>query len=94
MDTIDNATKCTNCKYYKRHYIVAEGRFLPTAMGHCINSKVNNHASDKHIKKDEGCDLWQPFELQKLEFKYDTEQRLQNICDKLTDILAVLRDAE
>ena len=87
------ATTCTNCKYFQRYYIIGCGNaFRPTSMGRCINSNVARSLSNKHIQKDEGCDLWQPYELKKLNIQYCTEIRLQRISQDVADVLAILRD--
>lgn len=90
-----NTTSCSNCKYYKRHYVVHDRGFLIyTHKGHCANPNIKDSVSARHVKKDEGCALWQPLELQKLSIQYGIEQSLQNISDKVNEILAVLRDVE
>lgn len=95
MNKNDSKTACSNCKYFRRHYIVDDmGTLFATARGHCVHLKINNGVSAKHVRKDEGCELWQPYELQKLKIKYGMEQRLQNISDKVGEMLAVLREME
>lgn len=90
-----NQLFCTNCKYYKQHYIVADrGVFVPVSVGHCVNHKIRDNVSAKHVRNNEGCELWQPHELAKLRQQYCMELMLQDINKKLNDILAVLRDAE
>lgn len=86
---------CSNCKYFKRHYIVNNiGTLTATAMGHCVHLKIKDSVSAKHIRKDEGCELWQPYELQKLNRQYRIEQNLQDISDRAGEILTILRDVE
>ena len=90
-----NQRVCSNCKYFRRHYVVNNiGTLSPTAVGHCVHLKIKDSVSAKHVRKDEGCELWQPYELQKLNVQYSMEQSLQNISDKVGEMLAVLRDAE
>ena len=85
---------CTNCKYFKRHYIIGEGKLISTCAGHCVHLKIRDNVSDKHVKKDEWCELWQPFELQKLEEQYNMELRLEKISKAVGEMLMVLRDVE
>lgn len=89
----DNTTRtCTNCKYYRRHYVINDmGLLINTDTGHCANGNIKDSISDKHIRKDEGCDSWQPYELQKLHIQYGIEQSLQSIDKKVKQILAILR---
>lgn len=89
----NNTATCLNCKYFQRYYIIGyDGTFKPTTLGRCINSKVAKSLSNKHIQKDDGCDLWQPYELQRLHIQYCTELRLQRIVKDVIDVLTVLRD--
>lgn len=93
MDNKDNTTSCGNCKYFQRYYVIGyERAFRPTSLGRCINPNIAKSLSNKHIQKNDGCDLWQPYELQKLNIQYCTELRLQRISQDLEDVLAVLRD--
>lgn len=86
---------CTNCKYYKQHYVLSSrGTFTTTRSGHCVHLKINNAVAAKHVKKDEGCDLWQPYELQKLCNRYIVELRLQRISQDIANILSLLRDVK
>lgn len=95
MSTKENKTTCSNCKYFKRHYVVsATGLFSAIGTGHCANADIKRNLSDKHTLKNEGCDLWQPYELQKLRVQYGIEQYLIRISETIDNILAVLRDAE
>lgn len=95
MNNENEKQVCTNCKYYKRHYILDDnGRFYGTCKGHCVHLKVNSLTAAKHVKRNEGCVLWQPYELQKLEVEYGVELRLERILREIADVLAVLRDAE
>ena len=84
---------CLNCKYFQRYYVIGyDGTFRPTALGCCTNYKVAKSLSNKRVKNDEGCDLWQPYELQKLKMQYCMEFRLQRIEKDVIDVLTVLRD--
>lgn len=92
-----NNTKqlCTNCKYFSRHYIIDNsGALIATYMGHCVHVEKPNRIAMKHTLNNEGCFLWQPHELHKLEVKYGIEQSLQKISDKVAEMLAVLRNIE
>lgn len=90
----DNSTKvCANCKYFKRYYIIGyDYTFRPTDKGFCSNTEVKSKT--KFPNKCLGCELWQPYELQKLGIRYGMEMHLQNISKTMEKILAVLRDAE
>lgn len=91
----NSATSCTNCKYYKRHYVVTDNAALrATCIGHCTNIKISDSASAEYVEKNEGCDLWQPQELQKLSIQYGIELRLQKIYDSVNELLVILRDTE
>lgn len=93
MDNKDNTTICTNCKYFQRYYVIGYQRaFRPTSLGHCINPNVAKSISNRRIQNDEGCDLWQSYELQRLSIQYCAEIRLQRISQDIADVLAVLRD--
>lgn len=94
--TNENTTRaCSNCKYFQRYYVIGcNNRFMPTSLGCCKNFKVTKAISTQRVKKDEGCELWQPYELQKLVFQYSIEEKLQDINKTLENILALLRDAE
>ncbi len=95
MDEKCNATICSNCKYFQRYYVLGCSRtFKPTQLGRCVNTDIAQSLSTKHIRKDDGCDLWQPYELQKLNIQYSLELRLQTIGNDVADILAVLRDVK
>ena len=86
---------CANCKYFKQHYVMADsGTFITTRMGHCVNGKVSNYVSAKHVQKNEGCDLWQSYELQKLHLQYCIEERVERVCKYIEEILAILRNVE
>lgn len=87
------ATTCSNCRYFQRYYVIGADRtFKPTSLGHCVNTNIAKSLSNRRVKKDDGCDLWRPYELQKISIQYCTEQRLQRIAKDLTDVLAILRD--
>ena len=95
MNNENIAMTCTNCKYFQRYYVIGtDCSFKPTALGHCIHSKINCKVADKHVRKDEGCELWQPYELQKLYRQYGVEILLSRIDATMDSILALLRDAE
>ena len=93
MDEKYKTITCTNCKYFQRYYVIGCGNtFNPTTLGHCINFKIAKGLSNKHVKKNQGCDLWQSYELQKLSIQYCTEIRLQRISKDIADVLAILRE--
>lgn len=93
MDEKHNATTCSNCKYYQRYYVIGfTHTFTPTSLWRCINADIAKSLSNKHVRKDEGCELWQSFELQKLSIQYCAELRLQRISKDIADVLTVLRD--
>ena len=93
MDEKYKESTCLNCKYFQRYFIIGcDGAFRPTALGRCTNYKVAKSISSKRVKSDEGCDLWQPYELQKLKIQYCMELRLQRINKDVVDVLTVLRD--
>lgn len=95
MNNENTKRVCSNCKYFKRHYIVNNtGTLTATATGKCIHFEIKDSVSAKHVRRDEGCDLWQPYELQKLNVQYRIEQNLQNISDKAGEMLAILRDID
>ena len=95
MDEKAIVQTCTNCKYFRRHYVISDrGFLLYTHKGHCANGKIKDSIAVKHVRKDEGCDLWQPYELQKLHIQYGIEQSLQSIDQKVKQILAILRAIE
>ena len=95
MDNENSKRACTNCKFFRRHYVVYEsGKFLATSIGHCAHHNFDKKVAAKHTQKDEGCFLWQPYELQKLKIQYGIEHHLHRIEQEIADILAVLRDAE
>lgn len=86
---------CTNCKYFQRFYVIGlGGAFRPTMEGRCIHLKAENKLSAKHIQKNEGCVLWQPYELQKLRLQYCMQERMERVCNYVEEILAVLRNVE
>lgn len=95
MNTENTPKVCTNCKYFLRYYVIGvDCTFTPTALGHCINLKVSKGISTKRVNKNVGCDLWQPYELQKLSIQYGIEERLQFYCRKIEELLIALRDVE
>lgn len=94
MNKDDSKQVCTNCKHYKQHYIISSGAFMPIHKGHCTHAKTNIKISAKHVDKDEGCELWQSYELQKLEQQYMIEQKLADIHKKVWEMLEVLRNIE
>lgn len=95
MGIEESKTTCTNCKYFKRHYIISTTCLFSSAgTGHCSNSKTKRNISDKHVKRNEGCELWQPYELQKLRIQYGIEQHLSKISETIENILAVLRNVD
>lgn len=86
---------CSNCKYFQRYYIISYNyTFKPTPLGDCSNINLRNSLSARHIRKDEGCDLWQPYELQKLKIEYGARQQLQKLYQAIEETIVVLRDAE
>lgn len=90
----DNTPKtCTNCKYFSQYYVIAyDRRFKPAQGGFCSHLEVK--AKTKYTKKNLGCELWQPYELKKLEIQYSIEERLQTACKNIEDCIAVLRDVK
>lgn len=92
----DNTTKtCTNCKYFRRHYVIGDrGSLIETSVGHCANCNIADIIAAKHVRKDEGCELWQPYELQKLNIQYGIELSLQDIDKNVNKILSILRAIE
>lgn len=86
---------CTDCKYFYRHYIINNhGQLSATYTGHCVNGKIRDNVSAKHVRKDEGWALWQPRELQKLSIQYGIEAKLIEINKSIKEFLSVLRDME
>ena len=95
MDKEYNAATCSNCKYFQRYYVIGCTRkFTPTSLGRCVNTNIARSLSNKHVQKDDGCDLWQSFELQKLCIQYSLELRLERISQDVADVLEVLRDSK
>ena len=95
MNTEETKQTCTNCKYFQRFYIIGpSGAFRPTLEGRCMCSKINNKLLAKHVKRNEGCDLWQPYELQKLNIQYCMQERVERIYKYVKEILTILRDME
>lgn len=95
MNNNNSKQVCTNCKYFQRYYIIASDcTFKATALGHCVNLKVSKPISSKRVKKDEGCDLWQPYELQKLRVKYGVEQGIQFYGKIVEDLLVAFYNIE
>lgn len=97
---MENTTKnepdrtCSNCKYFKRHYVVSASRFMPLNEGHCGNASQKRKTGDVRTTKNAGCQLWQPRESEKPKQRYCLELLLQSVDKRLEEILAVLRDAE
>lgn len=95
MNNENLSNVCTNCKYFQRFYVLGlGGAFRPTMEGRCIHLKTDDKSSAKHIHKNEGCDLWQPYELQKLFLQYCIEERVERIYKYVEEILAILRNVE
>ena len=93
MDEKNNAEKCSNCKYFQRYYVIGCDRtYSPTRQGRCININISKTLSKKHVKNDNACDLWLPYELKKLNIHYTMEKKIKKICNDLSSILEILRD--
>ena len=86
---------CLNCKYFSRYYVLNSTlRFSATNIGFCGHYGTLGKSNKTYLKTTSACDLWQPRELQKPKEQYGIELMLQQACDLLSDIKALLLDAE
>ena len=86
---------CKNCKHFQRYYVIsATLSFTPTGDGFCTNYLLKNNLAQKHVQKNEGCELWQPYELKKLKQKYYMEQLLIETLKKIGTLLILFNDEE
>lgn len=90
-----NQNVCSNCKYFQNYYVIGcDYTFKKTKLGRCINSEIAKSISSKRVKKDAGCDLWQPYKFQTLNIKYGAEKRLEYYLKIVVNLLAALNNAE
>lgn len=84
---------CQNCKYFKRYYIISSNlSFSPTNEGFCANYNINKKIAANHVLNDDGCNLWQSYELKKLAQQIIKEDALVKINQTIESFLILLRD--
>lgn len=87
----ERKSTCRNCKYFRRYYILNSTlRYVATDKGFCGKCGVRENVAKKHLKEEDCCYLWQPYELQKLCEKYTVEIVLEKIYEMLSYIRDIL----
>lgn len=83
---MEEIKKCSNCNYYKNHYIISKNYKLKEVLcGQCANHKVKIHHAKKHLYENSACKFWEertdePQEMQSVETVLSKiEKDLKNI---------------
>ena len=83
---------CTNCKYYKIHYIISGIKLVKTSGAHCICNKMPLRISSKHIKVNNACEMWESIELRKIERKQSICKMLKETKNSLDELAKILKE--
>lgn len=83
---MEEIKKCSNCKYFEKHYVIAKSyKLRETSCGSCGSLKVKIHHAKKHIYENSACKFWEertgePQEMQSVETVLSKiEKDLKNI---------------
>ena len=85
-----NQKRCENCRHFLQHYTNVNLRFREVHCGHCLERKL----TPKEVRNFpffNGCELWEPREIELQKRREYTEMILVDIHDRLDEIAEALK---
>lgn len=88
--------KCENCRYFLRHYVQDEMRYIRTDDGHCVNQSLSWREKRKRFGKRyrTACEFWETVEIREEKRKEKIDSVLRVMSERIEEIAMILKQEE